>query len=406
MSAETRPSQPGDLALGEFVTLMAVLISLIALSIDAMLPALAMIGEDLGVAQANDTQMVVTSLFLGLGVGTLFYGPLSDSIGRKPSIYLGLIIFILGSVVSIIAPTFEILLAGRVLQGFGAAGPRIVTMALVRDQYEGRAMARIMSLVMAVFIIVPALAPLVGQGILYFAGWRSIFTVLLGLALVGLVWFGWRQPETLPKHKRVAFSLTRLGGAVWEVLSNRMSAGYTVASGLIFGAFVGYLSTAPQIFQGRYGLGDQFPYYFGALALAIGGASLVNARLVMRLGMRRLSWISLIALTLLSCLFFVIGWQIEGGLPLSLFMAYMLMGFFCIGILFGNFNALAIEPLGHIAGVASAVIGSVQSFVSILFGYFVGQAFDGTALPLVGGFAILGIAAILMMAWTERGQKS
>jgi MFS transporter, DHA1 family, multidrug resistance protein len=396
----------GSPRLGEFVTLMALMMSLVALSIDAMLPALPAIGGDLGVSHENDAQMVVSSLFLGLAVGQMIYGPISDSIGRKRAIYGGVVLFIAGCLISILATSFAAMLAGRVLQGFGAAGPRIVIIALVRDQYEGRAMARIMSLVMVVFIIVPALAPALGQGILLVAHWRAIFGLLLALALVGLVWFAIRQPETLPPERRSPLSGRRIARGVRDTCTNRTSCGYTIAAGLVFGAFVGYLSSAQQIFQQTYSVGELFPLYFAVLALALGCAAYTNARLVMRFGMRPISLWALRGLSLLSLGFFAIAWAAGGGPPLWSLMIYMMAAFFCIGILFGNFNALAMEPLGHIAGVGAAVVGSLTTALSLISGIWIGRQFDGTVLPLVGGFAALGLAALAVMHWVERGRAS
>lgn len=395
-------ANPGPI---EFIVLMALMVSLVALSIDAMLPALGEIGTDLGVARDNDTQWVVTALFLGLAVAQLLYGPLSDSIGRKPAIYLGMAVFVVGCLLSIFATNFTVMLAGRVLQGIGAAGPRIVTVALVRDGYEGQAMARIMSFVMAVFILVPALAPILGQGILMVAHWRGIFVCFLALAVFASTWFAIRQPETLAPDKRVGFSFKQTASAIVETGTNRTAFGYMLAAGLIFGAFVGYLNSVQQIFQVQYGLGAAFPFYFAVLALSIGCASFLNARLVMRHGMRVLSRWALQALSILSVVFLVAAvWQ-AGHPPLWTLMGYCLLSFFCLGILFGNFNALAMEPLGHIAGTGAAVVGSLTTFLSLVFGLMIGQAYDGTVLPLIGGFAVLGVAALLVMAWTERGRK-
>jgi DHA1 family bicyclomycin/chloramphenicol resistance-like MFS transporter len=393
-----------QLRFGEFVTLTALIISLVALSIDVMLPALQQIGGELGAPRANDAQLVITALFVGLALGQVFFGPLSDSVGRKPAIYAGLLLFIIGCLMSILATDFTVMLAGRVLQGLGAAGPRSVTVALVRDQYEGRAMARVMSLVMAVFIMVPALAPGIGQIILAIAHWRAIFGFMLAVAAVSLVWFALRQPETLAPERRARFSLGRILLAVRETCTSRVAFGYTLSSGLIFGAFVGYLNTAQQIFQIQYGLGALFPLYFGALALAIGGASLVNARLVLRHGMRRISAWALGLLTGLSLAFLVLAYTMAGAPPLWGLMAYMSATFFCIGMLFANFNALAMEPLGHIAGVGAAVIGSLTTLISLILGTAIGQAYDGTVLPLIAGFALLGLAAIAVMRWIERGK--
>ena len=384
------------------MTLVALLISLVALSIDAMLPALPQMGAELAVVQDNDRQLIVSFLFLGLAAGQLVFGPLSDASGRKPAIYGGLAIFMAGSLLSAFAGDFTVMLIGRLLQGFGAAGPRIVVVAMVRDRFEGRAMARIMSLVMAVFILVPALAPFLGQGVLEIAHWRAIFGIFLALALIGLVWFAWRQPETLPAARRRALTPRRLWSAVAETCRNRTAFGYTVAAGLIFGAFIGYLTSAQQVFQDLFGVGRLFPLFFALLALALGGASLVNARLVMRLGMRALCRWSLLALTGISSALFVYLGLRGGVVPLWQMMTVFLLCFFCIGILFGNFNALAMEPLGHIAGVAAAVIGSITTLISLVLGTAIGALYDGTLLPLAGGFAGLGAASLLVVRWAER----
>ncbi len=393
-------------SLAESVTMMALLISLVAVSIDAMLPALPEIGRDLGVRNVNDRQMVISALFAGLAVGQMICGPLSDSIGRKPAIFGGIVVFIVGCLLSALSTSFEVMLVGRVLQGAGAGAPRIVTLALIRDQYEGRTMARIMSLVMAVFILVPALAPAIGQLILLVAHWRAIFVMLLFLALIALFWFAWRQPETLAPERRTRFALGPIIGAMRETCGNRISLGYTLAGGVVFGAFIGYLVTAQQIFQAQYGLGQLFPLYFAILALAIGGASYTNARLVMRFGARPLSVWALRALTLLSLGFFALALaSAAGGAPaLWQLMVYLILAFFCIGILFGNFNALAMGPLGHIAGVGAAVVGSLQTIVSVTLGGLIGQAYDGTVLPLVGGFALLAVVSMAIIWWTERGR--
>lgn len=264
-------------------------------------------------------------------------------------------------------------------------------------------MAQIMSLVMAVFILVPALAPGIGQVILTVASWRAIFGVFLTVALIAVVWFGIRQPETLSAARRTPFSSLQMARAAREVCGHRIALGYTIAAGLIFGAFVGYLTSAAQIFQGQYGLGERFPLYFAVLALAIGAASYVNSRLVMRYGMRRLSGAAVIGLSGVSLAFLAIAHAAGGHPPLFGLMAYLLASFFCLGILFGNFNALAMEPLGHIAGVAASVVGSLTTFISLLLGTLIGQSYDGTVLPLIGGFAVLGVAATAVMRWAEHG---
>lgn len=398
--------QTQTLSLPEFVSLAAMLMSLVALSIDAMLPALPMIGADLGAGDPNHSQLVVSALFLGLAAGQVLYGPLSDSIGRKPAVYAGLVLFILGCLLSLFARDFETMLWGRLLQGFGAAAPRVVTLALVRDLYQGRAMARVMSFVMTVFIIVPAVAPALGQGIIAVAHWRAIFGAFLALSVVVFTWFALRQRETLPLGRRSPLAPLRLAAAVAEVCGNRTSLGYTLTAGLVFGAFVGYLSSAQQILQQQYGLGAQFPVYFAVLALAIGGASVLNGRLVLHKGMRWMSFRALTTLSGVSAVGFTIAVLTDGQPPLGLLMVFLMAAFFCTGIMFGNVNALAMEPLGHIAGVGAAVVGSLSTFISVPLGALIGAAYDGTVLPLVGGFLVLGTLALLVMVWTERGAET
>jgi len=394
----------GSIRPGEMAVLMAILMSLVAMSIDAMLPALAQIGNTLGVVQANDTQLVISALFLGLAIGQLLYGPISDTTGRKIAIYSGLILFIVGCFISAQSWNFTMMLIGRVLQGVGGAGSRIVTVAMIRDQYEGRAMARIMSTVMTIFIVVPAIAPTMGQAILTITSWRMIFVVFIAMTTVAFVWLWLRQPETLPPEKRRAFSPQLIRNGLLETLRNRTTLGYTISAGMIFGAFTGYLISAQQIFQDLYGLGAEFPYYFGCLALAIGAASMVNSKMVMRYGMYYLTLRALLVLSGMSVVFFLVEAVLDGQVPLWGFMIWAVIGFFCMGILFGNFNAMAMRPLGHIAGTASAVIGSVTTVVSLGLGTLIGQLYNGTMLPMVGGFAMFGIISLLVMAWTENSR--
>lgn len=403
--AEAKPvrSAKPTFPFAEFVALMAFMTAMVALSIDAMLPALADIARDLGAQRANDGQLVISLIFLGLSIGQIFYGPLSDSTGRKPAIYAGIGLYLLGCLLALFATNFQMMLIGRFLQGVGVAGPRSVAVALVRDQYAGRAMARVMSFVMTVFILIPIVAPLLGQGILLVAHWRAIFGlyVLLGLLIGG--WFALRQPETLTADRRIRFQAGRILGAFREVFVNRVALGYTVMAGLISGGFVGYLNSAPQVFQQQYALGAQFPFYFATLALALGSASYVNAQFVMRFGMRTLSRWALLTLGGLSLLYLLPAWGFAGQPPLWSLMLYLLLGFFAVGILFGNLNARAMEPLGHIAGVGAAVVGSLSTFLSAIIGGMIGQSYNGTVLPLVGGFALLSILSLLVMLWAEGG---
>lgn len=380
---------------------MASMSALTALSIDAMLPALADIAHGLGAQGANDGQLVISAIFFGLSLGQIFYGPLSDSTGRKPAIYAGIAIYGIGCLLAIFAQNFQVMLIGRFLQGIGVAGPNSVAIALVRDQYAGRDMARVMSFVMTVFILIPIVAPLLGQGILLLAHWRGIFALYLILALLVGGWLALRQPETLPVERRVPFQTGPILAAFQEVFRNRTALGYTMMAGLTSGAFVGYLNSAPQIFQTQYGLGAQFPFYFATLALALGGSSYLNAQLVMRFGMESLSRWALLSQGGLSLLYLALAWRFTGQPPLWSLMAYLLLSFFAVGILFGNLNAQAMEPLGHIAGVGAAVVGAFSTLISTLIGGLIGQSYNGSVLPLVGGFALTCLLAWGVMLWTE-----
>lgn len=385
----------------EFVILVSTLMALTALSIDTMLPALAQIGSDLQVQNANDRQLVISMIFLGLAVGQLFFGPLSDSTGRKPAIYAGLGLFMFGTLLSMFAVNFPMMLAGRLLQGVGISAPRAVTLALVRDQFAGRAMARVMSFVMTVFILVPMLAPTMGQAILSFAGWRTIFGSFLLLATIALLWFALRQPETLAPENRAPFTIRRIINTTQAIMKNRLAFGYTVTAGLVSGAFIGYLNSAQQIFQEQYALGERFPIYFGVIASSIGLASLSNSRLVMQLGMRLLVRGSLLIIFVLSVIALGIAIFFAGQPPLWIFMTFLMMSFFCVGVLFGNLNALAMEPLGHIAGIGAAIVGSLSTLISVLLGTVIGQSYNGTILPLVIGLAVLAGLSFLVVRWAE-----
>jgi DHA1 family bicyclomycin/chloramphenicol resistance-like MFS transporter len=397
-----RAGSEGPATVGaEFIALVALTTSLVAMSIDTMLPALGAMATELGAAHTNDRQLVLSAFFGGLSVGQLLYGPISDSTGRKPALFFGIGLFIVGNLVCALSHRFDLLLAGRALAGFGAAGPRIVSTALVRDVYAGRGMARVMSFVSTVFILVPVLAPTIGQGVLAISTWRAIFWGLALIAVLNWLWFVLRQPETLPVQRRVPFALRTIARGALEVFKTPITLGYMLATGIIFAAFISYLATAQQIFQEQYQVGKLFPVFFGMLAAAIGVASFVNGRLVMRLGMQRLSRVALSCECTLSTTAFVGAWLWHGHPPLAALMGYLLACFFFNGILFGNFNARAMEPMGHIAGVAAAVTGSVSTMVALAIGTPFGRAYDGTVLPLIAGYMTCGLLALAVTTWAE-----
>ena len=389
----------------EFVALMAMMMSLTALSIDAMLPALSQIGNDLGVTEPNDNQLIISILFLGLAIGQLFYGPLSDGIGRKKAVYIGLIFFFSGCIISIFSDSLFVMLIGRALQGFGLSGTRTISVAIIRDRFKGDKMAQVMSFVMATFIIVPTIAPFMGQGILWIAHWSFIFWTILGLGLILFFWFSMRQRETLKKENRIKFELRKMLSAAKEVFTTRASIGYTIAAGFISSAFVGFLNSSQQIFQIQYELGEKFPMFFAVIALSVGTASFINGQMVVKHGMKKMvKWAS-IGVCLFSVVFLGIIFGFIPSPSLVLFMSYLCATVFCTGILFGNLNSLAMEPLGHIAGMGSAIVGSISTFISVPFGAYIGLSYNGTVVPLVIGFAIFGALAMLVVLFFAKTSK-
>lgn len=402
--AAATPAATGT-GFGEFVALMATLTALVALSIDMVLPSLPAIGTSLGVARPNDNQWILSLFFLGFGVGQFFYGPFSDTAGRRPAAFAGLVVFTVGCALALLSQSFSMMLAGRLLQGIGVGGPRTMSIALVRDRFEGAQMARVMSLVTAVFILAPIVAPTIGQAVLAAFGWRAVFVVYLALGLVTSIWFATRQEETLPVSRRIPFSVARLAAAARAVVTDRVVVGYTIAAGLVFGAFLGYLTSAQQILQEQYALGVRFTLYFSALAVAIGGASLTNARLVLRYGMRVLSHWSLRGIFAVSILFTGVSAVFSGHPPLWLLMTYLMVSFFGIGLLFSNLTTLAMQPLGAIAGTGSAIVGATSMLISLTLGTAIGQSYDGTVVPLVAGFAVLSLGSMGAAWFAEAGDR-
>ncbi len=385
----------------EFVVIISLMMALTALSIDAMMPALPKIESELRLQHTNDRQLIISIIFLGLSIGQLFFGPLSDKTGRKPAVYLGYALYLIGSLLAAFSLGFPMMLAGRLLQGIGVSAPRAITLAIVRDCYAGRRMARVMSFVTTVFILVPMLAPSLGQAILGFFGWRVIFVSFVVIALFTLAWFAWRMPETLPDEKRAPFSLRHIVKATSAIVQNRTAFGYTLSAGLIGGAFLGYLNSAQQIFQEQYALGEFFPVLFGLISGSIGLASVLNARLVMCFGMRFLVHWSLRLILTLGGIAFAGALLTAGHPPLVFLMIYLMLTFFCIGILFGNQNALAMEPLGQLAGMGAAVVGSLTTLIQMPLGTLIGRNYNGTIFPLVLGIIILTALAISVVRWTE-----
>ena len=380
----------------EFVALSALLMALTALSIDIMLPALPQIGEFFALAQPNDRQLVVTSYLVGFAAGQLVFGPLSDRYGRKPILMVGLGIFIAGSLGAVTTSDFTYLFLARSVQGFGAASPRVISIAVIRDLFSGWQMARVTSLVMVVFITVPVIAPSIGQVLLHIGSWTLMFYFLLAVGIAAIVWAGLRLPETRGAGQRRA--PVRFGTALRWTLTSAQTVGYTVATGFLFGCLMAYINSAQQIFVEVYRLGASFPIAFGAVAGVQALASLTNAHLVQQHGMRRVSHIALVAFCA-SSVSLLAAAQFDP--PLAIFSLLVASAFFSFGLMVPNFNAIAMQPMGAVAGTASSFIGFYSTAAGALFGWIIGAYFDGSVEPLATGFALLSIAALVTVFTVE-----
>lgn len=399
---DNRPNHSG-ISSTEFTILVALLMSIVAISIDALLPALGIIGSELGAVTANQPQLLISMLFLGMAIGQLICGPLSDALGRRPILFSGFALYLVGTIMCHQADSLEALMIGRFIQGLGVAGPYISAISLVRDLYHGAQMARVMSLVMMIFVLVPAIAPSLGQIILLLTDWRGIFEMYLLYAVLLIGWVGLRLKETLPKENRIPFTRKGFMDGFKEVLTNRITASYTLCMGLFFGSFMGYLNSSQQIFQVQFETGNLFSVYFGVLALVLGFSSLINSRIVEKHGAKTIAFRAISTVVVSSAIF--LGLHAFMAISLWMFLVYAAILFFCFGLLFGNFNALAMEPMGHVAGIASAVIGSVSSIMSMSIGAIIGQMYDNTLVPLSSGFMLMGFISMMIIYWAEKGRN-
>lgn len=376
--------------------LYALLTSLTSLSIDALLPGLRQIGLELGVAPPLSTHHVISLFIFGMAFGEIVIGPLSDAFGRKQALLGGLCVYLLGTVFALFAQSLEMVLIGRFLQGVGVSGPKIATRAMIRDQFEGDAMARVMSFMFTLFILVPMLAPALAQGLIAMAGWRSVFVAYFVIAVVLGAWVAARHPETLPVARRISFRPRLLFLNARRILSSPRVILLIIATGLVFGAQLLYLSTAADLFFEAYGVTESFPLYFAALALAIGFASFINARLVQRLGVVTMARAGFIGLTAVSLLMAIATLGAESVLPFAVFLTLLSLAFFAIGILFGNLNALAMQTLGNVAGFGASLIASGSSLVATLFAVGFGSFYSGDTTYLAAGFFAAGLSSLVL----------
>lgn len=384
--------------------MVAALMALNALAIDVFIPALQDIGEALSVEDENRRQFVITAYIMGFGIAQLFYGTISDRFGRRPVLMFGLAVYVGASVLASYVPNFESLLAVRFIQGIGTAATRVIAVSVVRDTFGGARMASVMSLVMMVFMAVPLIAPNIGQLIILFGDWQSVFWVTGILGAVMAVWSYIRLPETLHPEYRMPLTFTRVSAAFKVVVTTRASFGYALATALTFAVLFAFISQAEQLFTQTFGLGDYFTLAFSGTVVFMAAASFMNSRLVERMGMRRLSHTALMCFGGLILLALALALGLGEAFPFWLFSLMIASIFACFGFIGTNFNALAMDPLGHVAGTASSVLGFLQTFVGGVLGATIGYMYDGTAVPLFAGYLMLALGAIACVAMAEGGR--
>ena len=387
-----------SLSLTEFVALIAFLFSLIAIGTDMMLPALGIIAVDLKLQTGNHAQLIITVFLLGTGLGQLISGPISDTYGRKIVLCTGISLFILASIAAIITSDFLMLLIARFIQGLGISAPRSAGTAMVRDLYNGRKLARVISLAMMIFVLAPAIAPLLGQFLMISFGWRSIFTACTGAGLIAFVWLVIRQEETLIVKNRQPFLISNLMQGYKTTFTNKRVIISTLVQALVLGGLFSYIASAPQIFSEWLNVESKFPLYFCGIALFSALSNILNATLVEKLGMWFLSTcaigFNMIFSIIILSIYYLELIPIFFYLPVFIMWSCVLL--FTMAMSVGNLMALAMEPVGHIAGLASSIIGSTSTLISITIAILIGMLFNGTGLPLITGVTILAIISFAL----------
>ncbi|MFP3900701.1 MAG: multidrug effflux MFS transporter [Acidimicrobiia bacterium] len=397
--------EPRPIGVRELTALLSLSMALAALGIDLLLPAFDEIRVDFGMAPgATAVTGLVTTYFLGLAIGQLCYGPVADRFGRRRALYLGYGIYGVGAVLSALSPNLALVLASRFVWGLGAAGPRVVTLAVVRDRFHGERMSRAMSSIMAVFILVPVLAPALGAGALVLVSWRWVLGACAVAALAMSIWAR-RLPETLraeDRIERLRFGPVLRSGRV--VMSHRRTVGYMLALTSLYGVFTSYLGSSENIIGETFGRAELFPLIFGVLAAVMGVAMLVNGRIVERMGVRRLAHTALVTYVALAGAYAAVAVLTGGRPPLAVFLVGTGAMLAAHSFLIPNFNAIAMQPMARVAGTASSVIGSIQIAGGALLGSVLDQSFDGTIRPLVFGFLGYGVLALVLVLYAERGE--
>ncbi len=382
----------------ELIVLLAMLSSLGALTIDLQLPAMPDILASFGLHEANMQQWIVSAYMLGFASVQIIYGPISDSVGRKPVVIFGLLVYIGASFWLLVADDYWVFLLARGLQGVGAAAARIMINAITRDFFKGDEMAKVTSLVMLIFILVPVFAPTVGSLLLWLGHWHLILYVFLGFGLAVLLWTWLRLPESLAPHHKKPLRLARLKSSFLQVVTEPLAIVFAIVSGVIFSGFMAYLNSAEQIFATLYGVPEKFPYIFGLLALFFGLAAFINSRVVMRFGAMRVTLYALMALVVINMLHIGLMLMYGGLPPLWLFVTAVALINMCVGLVFGNVMAIAMFPLGEVAGMGASVIGSISTFLAAVIGIAISQQLDGTLWPIALGFAGTAVVSLLLVS--------
>lgn len=398
---QRRELHPG-LSLLEIVTLVASLMALNAVATSMMLPALPAMGEALNIASENDRQLVITAYMVGLAFASLFFGPMSDAVGRRTTLLFGLSLYIVGGVYSTFAPNFEHMLAARAIQGIGAAAPRVASISMVRDWYSGRQMGKVMSLVTVAFQIAPVMAPFLGQMVMLVAPWQGVFAALTFFGLAILLWCLFRLPESLALENQRPMRVRSVLSAYKQTLTNRITFGYMMAMTFVFACLFAFVNSAQQVFQEHFELADLFPIVFAAISVSMAVSSYLNSQLVEKYGLRRLSHIALIGFAATCIVTALIAYT--GQLTVALFIAIQSVSMFFFGFIGPNFNTIAMEPLGRVAGTGSAMIGFVTTLIGALLGAGIGALYNGTELPLVYGMALFAVIGLLCVLMTENGK--
>lgn len=386
----------------EFIAMMAMLQALQALSIDAMLPALGVMASDLGTSDPNQRQLVVGVYLIASGFGALLPGSLADRYGRRPVLFASLGLYIVFGLGCALASDLRMLLVLRALQAIGSAGLIVLPSAIIRDRFGGDRMASMLSIVSVVFMIVPILAPAVGQLILLFAGWRWIFG---GIALMALLVGGWvylRLPETLHPEYRQKIEPLTIGANMWTAATNRASMGYVIGSALVMGGLFGYINSAQQLVVEHFGAGQSFPLLFAASAIGMALASFTNSRIVERFGARRVSHGALLAFIMVSALQVWVAFS--PGETLWTFMPLIAANICLIGFIGANFGSIALQPFARIAGAAASLQAFVRMVIGAGLGALIGQAYDDSARPLALALLLGGIASLGLVLYSENGR--